>query len=158
MREPSYHRFFSSSSAPATPFQPPRRPSAAAAVRPYELDYKLHARGDDQCHDFAHTKRGVDHESYAYQLAVDMGAAPTWRYVLVQFGWEVLGTWAMGPNFNSKFRLVGPWSHKAGAVAAAELMRRDGELGRVVRRSGGGVCEFLSPCDYIYWCFDGVSL
>lgn len=109
---------------------PERVPRArdANAVAAYELDFKLHARGG---RDVFASKRGVDHESYAYQLAVDMGAAPTLWYVATQ-GWRLFFTWAMGSNFNPKFRLVGPWKREA---VAAEIMR--GELYAVVRRSGG---------------------
>jgi dimethylaniline monooxygenase (N-oxide forming) len=80
---------------------------------------------------------GVDHESYAYQLAVDMGSAPTFPQVCSE-GWKVAFTWAMGPNFNSKFRLVGPWKWDG----ARDVMRT--ELWGVVKRSGGVVCEFAS--------------
>lgn len=37
----------------------------------------------------------VDHESYAYQLALDMGAAPGFMEV-VGFGWKVAFTWVSG--------------------------------------------------------------
>jgi dimethylaniline monooxygenase (N-oxide forming) len=104
----------------------------ANAVRPYEMDYKLHARAG---YDLYATKRGVDHESYAYQLALDMGSAPTLTYVLGK-GCKVFSTWAMGSNFNTKFRLVGPWKWHLGAE---EIMRT--ELFDVVKRSGGFLCE-----------------
>lgn len=132
MCSPKYRTFF-----PRT-FKAPRR--SRDAIDPYELDYALHCR--DPEHDFSKTKHAVDMESYAYQLALDMGAAPTWLYVWRTFGREVLFTWAMGPNFAAKFRLTGPWSDSESAAAAARLMRKNGELGRVVRRTGGGVCEF----------------
>lgn len=119
-------------------FEAPRR--SADTVDPYELDYKLHCR--EKTHDFARTKRGVDQEAYAYQLAVDMGAAPTWHHVWRKHGTEVFLTWAMGPNFPTKFRLVGPWSNAAEAAEAARLMKHDGELGKVVRRTGGTICKF----------------
>ena len=79
---------------------------------------------------------GVDHESYAYQLAVDMGSAPTFRQVCRE-GWKVAFTWAMGPNFNSKFRLVGPWRWDG----ARDVMRK--ELWDVVKRGGGVVCKLV---------------
>lgn len=87
-----------------------------------------------------------------------MGAAPTAQHVWRVYGAGVFFTWAMGPNFPTKFRLVGPWSSAEVAAAAAAVMERDGELGRVVRRTGGGVCEFepdfapLPP----FFSFDGV--
>ncbi|KAF4949807.1 hypothetical protein FSARC_13393 [Fusarium sarcochroum] len=43
------------------------------ALESYELDYQLHSRGG---YSFFETKRAVDHESYAYQLALDIGSAP----------------------------------------------------------------------------------
>ena len=104
------------------------------AVKAYELDYALHPRGG---YDFFKQKLGVDHESYALQLALDMGSAPKATHVLCKHGWKVFFTWAMGPNFNTKFRLVGPW---AAPEQAAELMRT--ELFDVVKRTGGGVCEW----------------
>lgn len=138
---PKYQPYFSSTfSAPPSP---PRR--SPAAVAPYELKCRLSFRGppeDRAAHDFAATKCGVDHESYAYQLAVDMGSAPTAWHVWRAYGAGVFFTWAMGPNFPTKFRLLGPWSSPKTAAAAAAVMEWDGELGKVVRRTGGGVCEF----------------
>ncbi|ROV97386.1 hypothetical protein VMCG_06863 [Cytospora schulzeri] len=119
-------------------FKPPGRSSNA--INPYDLDYKLKCRDKD--HNYHFTKRAVDQESYVYQLALDMGTAPTWTYVLKEFGREVLFTWAMGPNFPTKLRLVGPWSNAKSKGEAARLMSRDGELGKVVRRTGGGVFFF----------------
>ncbi|XWX00604.1 hypothetical protein V2A60_008625 [Cordyceps javanica] len=120
---------------------PPRR--SPDAVAGYELDYKLRPRAG---YDLFADKRGVDHESYAYQLALDMGAAPTWRRVLLgpttrggkaaedeeEGGWRCFYVWAMGSNFNTKFRLVGPWRDE---VVAESIMC--GELYDVVSRSGG---------------------
>ena len=103
------------------------------AVKPYELDYALHPRGG---YDFFAQKLGVDHEGLAYQLALDMGSAPRASHVLRKHGWKVFFTWAMGPNFNTKFRLVGPW---AAPEQAAEIMRT--ELFDVVKRTGGVVCK-----------------
>ncbi|KAH6885719.1 hypothetical protein B0T10DRAFT_516668 [Thelonectria olida] len=103
------------------------------SVGQYELDYAIHAR---ESYSFFHTKRAVDHESYAYQLAVDMGAAPRITHVMKK-GFKVFYTWAMGSNFNTKFRLVGPWKWEQGAE---EIMHN--ELFNVVKRSGGLVCKF----------------
>ncbi|KAL6920442.1 hypothetical protein ACHAPO_011631 [Fusarium lateritium] len=100
------------------------------ALEPYELDYELHARGN---YSFWDTKRGVDHESYAYQLALDMGSAPH-AWTVMKKGFKVFYTWAMGSNFNTKFRLVGPWKWNDGAES---IMRN--ELFNVVKRSGGFV-------------------
>ncbi|KAK1976289.1 hypothetical protein LZ30DRAFT_734943 [Colletotrichum cereale] len=100
------------------------------AVGHYEVDYALKARSG---HDFFKTKHGVEQESYAYQLALDMGAAPTISFMARQ-GFRAFFTWAMGSNFNTKFRLVGPWKWEAGALT---IMR--GELFQVVSQTGGGV-------------------
>ncbi|KAM3433824.1 hypothetical protein NHJ13734_006288 [Beauveria thailandica] len=113
----------------------PRCRDAKNAVPGYEMDWQLHPRAG---YDAWAEKRGVDHESYAYQLALDMGAAPTWRAVARRGGWRCAYTWAMGSNFNTKFRLVGPWRDE---VVAQDIMR--GELYEVVRRSGGLVCKYL---------------
>jgi dimethylaniline monooxygenase (N-oxide forming) len=51
---------------------------------------------------------GVDHESYAYQLACDMGSAPSLTEV-IRMGWKVAVTWALSAQVNTKFRLVGPY-------------------------------------------------
>lgn len=139
---PKYQAFFS------TRFKSPKR--APVAIDTYELDYALHCRDPD--HDFANTKRAVDMESYAYQLALDIGAAPTWLHVWRKFGSEVLFTWAMGPNFATKFRLIGPWSDNASAEEAAILMRKDGELGKIVRRTGGAVCEWACQILFLAGC------
>lgn len=69
------------------------------------------------------TKLGVDHERYAYQLALDMGTASRAGYVLKKHGWKVFFTWAMELNFNTKFRIVGPWRDRRGG---------EGDEGRVV--------------------------
>ena len=106
----------------------------ANSLPPYELDWALHCRDGE--HDFSFTKGGVDHEAYAYQLALDLGAAPTFRHVLGK-GFKVFYTWAMGSNFNTKFRLVGPWKEEE---EAESIMRT--ELYDVVKKTGGLVCEY----------------
>ncbi|KAI1377123.1 FAD/NAD(P)-binding domain-containing protein [Hypoxylon crocopeplum] len=80
----------------------------------YRLVSKRHAR----------IRYGVDHESYAYQLGLDTGSAPSFGDILHLsfFGgdadrnacnggwwWKLPLTWALGANFNAKFRLFGPW-------------------------------------------------
>lgn len=122
----------------------------------------------------ARIRYGVDHESYAYQLALDMGAAPGlgdvlriaaggiggggggsasngggelgdpdsdykggklqqryWRRlcrVMRELEWRLPLTWALGANFNTKFRLCGPWKWDG----AREVMV--GELWETVAR------------------------
>lgn len=129
---PKHHSRFSED------FKPPTG-RHLGTVKPYNLDYQIRCRTKN--HNFAQTRRAVDQEAYAYQLAVDAGSAPTWIHVLKDYGTEVFYTWAMGPNFSTKFRLVGPWSSPTVAAEAAKLLRKDGELGAVVRDTGGGVCK-----------------
>jgi dimethylaniline monooxygenase (N-oxide forming) len=91
--------------------------------------------------DMVETKHGVDHESYAYQLALDIGAAPgflhVWRRCAARRDWRPMWVWAMGPSFTTKLRMVGPY----------RMADRDldgilgGELWGVTRRSGGVFCE-----------------
>ncbi|KAK3988398.1 hypothetical protein QBC44DRAFT_398070 [Cladorrhinum sp. PSN332] len=94
---------------------------------------------------------GVDHESYAYQLALDVGSALSfWEAIKAgwecrkgegesQGGWYKLPlVWALGANFGAKFRLKGPWRWEAGAkrVMVEELWetveRRGGFLGHAM--------------------------
>jgi dimethylaniline monooxygenase (N-oxide forming) len=56
----------------------------------------------------ARVQYGVDHESYAYQLAKDMGSAPSFSEMLGR-GWKVALCWALSANVNPKFRMIGPW-------------------------------------------------
>ncbi|KAI8959277.1 FAD/NAD(P)-binding domain-containing protein [Daldinia sp. FL1419] len=72
----------------------------------YQLVRKKHAR----------IRYGIDHESYAYQLALDTKSAPSFVGIIrLGFssgngGWYKLPlTWALSANFNTKFRLAGPW-------------------------------------------------
>ncbi|CAP65622.1 uncharacterized protein PODANS_6_11110 [Podospora anserina S mat+] len=87
---------------------------------------------------------GVDHESYAYQLALDMGAASGFSQVLSRGwayqtskgrrngGWYKLPlVWALGANFNTKFRLTGLWKWKGAEHVLVE------ELWATVERRGG---------------------
>ncbi|OHF00885.1 dimethylaniline monooxygenase [Colletotrichum orchidophilum] len=98
------------------------------ALPGYDIDWKLHPRcGRDPWAE----KRGVDHESYVYQLALDIGSAPRFSYVFSK-GFKAFYTWAMGSNFNAKFRLVGPWKNEEESL---RIMR--GELFDIVKRSGG---------------------
>ncbi|KAH7302895.1 hypothetical protein B0I35DRAFT_455422 [Stachybotrys elegans] len=59
---------------------------------------------------------GLDHESYAYQLALDMGSAPgLWDICNITYhanttkAWRLRIVWAFGAHFTTKFRLVSPW-------------------------------------------------
>ena len=56
----------------------------------------------------ARIRYGVDHESYVYQLALDMGAALGFWEVMGK-GWKIALVWALSANLNTKFRLRGPW-------------------------------------------------
>ena len=73
---------------------------------------------------------GVDHESYVYQLALDLGAAPGLLDILYLFSWKLLIVWAFGANFNTKFRLKGPWKWDG----AASLLVSDEFWQTITRR------------------------
>ncbi|KAL9484025.1 hypothetical protein ACSS6W_002814 [Trichoderma asperelloides] len=84
---------------------------------------------------------GVEHDSYAYQLAKDIGAAPSFTEVLklafhTKRGWRLPYIWAAGACFNTKFRMTGPWKWDgAGEVMTGELwetiQRREGLFGNI---------------------------
>ncbi|KAL7918787.1 hypothetical protein ACQKWADRAFT_316255 [Trichoderma austrokoningii] len=84
---------------------------------------------------------GVEHDSYTYQLAKDIDAAPTFTEVLklalyTKNGWRLPYIWAAGACFNTKFRMKGPWKWDgAGEVMTGELweiiQRREGLFGNV---------------------------
>lgn len=87
----------------------------------------------------ARVSYGVEHDSYAYQLAKDIDAAPTFTEVLkmalrTKRGWRLPYIWAAGASFNTKFRMRGPWKWEgAGEVMTGELwetiQRREGLFG-----------------------------
>ncbi|KAF4494010.1 Dimethylaniline monooxygenase [Fusarium agapanthi] len=65
---------------------------------------------------------GVDHESYVYQLALDMNSAiGLWDVLAIAYkkgvrgGWRLFVVWAFGAHFNTKFRLLGPWKCRGAA-------------------------------------------
>ncbi|KAI1050885.1 hypothetical protein LB507_009255 [Fusarium sp. FIESC RH6] len=84
---------------------------------------------------------GVEHDSYAYQLAKDMDIAPSFTDILrialyTPKGWRLPWIWAGGAAFNTKFRLVGPWKYdRAAETLTGELWetisRRHGLFGNV---------------------------
>jgi dimethylaniline monooxygenase (N-oxide forming) len=84
---------------------------------------------------------GVEHDSYAYQLAKDMDMAPSFTDILrialyTPRGWRLPYVWAGGASFTAKFRLVGPWkSDKAAEILTGELWetisRRNGLFGNI---------------------------
>ncbi|PON30374.1 hypothetical protein TGAM01_v200814 [Trichoderma gamsii] len=84
---------------------------------------------------------GVEHDSYAYQLAKDIDAAPTFTEVLklafrTKNGWRLPYVWAAGACFNTKFRMKGPWKwDEASEVMTGELwetiQRREGLFGNI---------------------------
>lgn len=85
----------------------------------------------------ARVQYGVDHESYAYQLAKDMGAAPSFAEMLGR-GWKVALCWALSANVNPKFRMVGPWKWDG----AEEVLM--GEIWETVGRRRGPWGKFFS--------------
>ena len=56
---------------------------------------------------------GVDHESYTYQIALDLGSAPGFfdvlRLAYRKGSWRLPIMWAFGAQLTTKFRLQGPW-------------------------------------------------
>ncbi|KAM0301579.1 hypothetical protein HYE67_006597 [Fusarium culmorum] len=79
---------------------------------------------------------GVEHDSYAYQLAKDMDMAPSFTDILrialyTPHGWRLPYVWAGGASFTAKFRLVGPWK----CDRAAEILT--GELWETITRRNG---------------------
>lgn len=84
---------------------------------------------------------GVEHDSYAYQLAKDIGGAASITDVLrlalrTRRGWRLPYVWAGGASFNPKFRMVGPWRFDgAPEMLTGELWetisRREGLFGNV---------------------------
>ncbi|QUC20025.1 uncharacterized protein UV8b_04266 [Ustilaginoidea virens] len=80
---------------------------------------------------------GVDHESYAYQLALDMGSAPGLWDIAGFFSWRSAGSswrllliWALGAQLNTKFRLKGPWKWQG----AFEVLTSDEMWQTITRR------------------------
>jgi dimethylaniline monooxygenase (N-oxide forming) len=71
---------------------------------------------------------------------LDISSAPSFTQVL-GFGPKTAWTWAMGSNFNTKFRLVGPWKWEG----AKEVM--ENESWNVVKESGAWICDF-SPTSW----------
>lgn len=73
-----------------------------------ELHYRL------MCPPGSRINYSVDHESYVYQLALDMNSAPGLLDILSFMksdlrAWRLPIIWAFGAHFNTKFRLQGPW-------------------------------------------------
>ena len=91
---------------------------------------------------------GVDHETYAYQLALDMGAAPSLGEVF-RAGWSASSRqtpglwwrlpviWAAGAQLNPKFRLRGPWAWEGAAHVLG------GELWQTISRRHGLFNNFV---------------
>ncbi|OIW29196.1 FAD/NAD(P)-binding domain-containing protein [Coniochaeta ligniaria NRRL 30616] len=106
---------------------------------------------------------GVDHESYAYQLALDMDAAPGALEVvglgLVAGGnrvWRLPLVWALGANFNAKFRLRGPWRWEGAVDVLGD------ELWETVARRGWFFGHFslsalpmmiFGPISLMFWIY-----
>ena len=107
---------------------------------PVEFSYKLKFRNFRR----EYEEFVVDHESYAYQLALDIGSAPSFTQVLT-FGPRTAWTWAMGSNFNTKFRLIGPWKWDG----AKEVM--ENELYNVVKETGAWICRYLRALQTAYY-------
>jgi len=106
--------------------QMPPKPENAYLNQAVDLDYKLHVKEGRRDYE----NYGVDHEAYAYQLALDQGAAAS-IFQILPLGFKTTFVWAMGPNFNTKHRLTGPWKWDG----ANDIMQN--ELWNVVKQTGG---------------------
>lgn len=99
---------------------------------------------------------GVDHETYAYQLALDIGSAPSFTEIVAAgwrgsrggngLWWKLPVIWAAGAQFNAKFRLRGPYKWDGAVnVLGVELWetisRRGGFLGEYPRHRYGAVLD-----------------
>lgn len=99
---------------------------------------------------------GVEHDSYAYQLAKDLNIAPSLTDILriawtTPQGWRLPWIWAAGASFNVKFRLVGMWKWPGAAD------RLTGELWETISRREGLFGNFsLSVMPMLY--LGGLSL
>ncbi|OAL33326.1 hypothetical protein AYO20_07337 [Fonsecaea nubica] len=106
----------------------------------------------------ARIHHGVDHESYAYQVALDMGAAPS-ATQMMRRGWKVFAVWAFGANMNTKFRMIGPWKWEgAEGVMKGELWelikRRPFVWGHILLNAlPMSIFGPLSLCYWIYYTF-----
>ncbi|CAF3495730.1 unnamed protein product [Fusarium graminearum] len=94
-----------------------------------EHHYRLHTKSTDR------VTYGVDHESYAYQLALDMNSAPDFTDILSRASltkipptFRLSIIWAFGAHFNTKFRLIGPWAWEG----AEELLQNTNNLGHIL--------------------------
>ena len=92
---------------------------------------------------------GVDHETYAYQLALDIGSAPSFTEIVragwregpptlrpggTGLWWKLPIIWGAGAQFNAKFRIRGPyqWNRAVGVLGGdmwETISRRGGFLG-----------------------------
>ena len=95
-------------------------------LAPEKLSHPLRAIDEEHCRlklpSDSRITYGVDHESYTYQLALDMNSAiGLWDILALagkkdlRDGWRLLVVWALGAHFNAKFRLLGPWKWSGAA-------------------------------------------
>ncbi|KAK1751490.1 dimethylaniline monooxygenase [Echria macrotheca] len=93
-----------------------------------EPHFRLHHPDDSRIH------YGVDHESYVYQLALDMNSAlGVWDVLMYSLrgsegAWKMPLVWAFGSNLNARFRVRGPWKWDG----AEEIMK--GEMWETMKR------------------------
>ncbi|KAF5544617.1 dimethylaniline monooxygenase [Fusarium mexicanum] len=116
------------------------KPEVAESFKPREeYHFKLHGH--------KRIDYGVHHESYAYQLALDMNAVPgIWDGVKAGWAagdkhpglwWRLPILWLAGAQFNTKFRIVGPYQWDGAVdVLGVELWetitRREGLFGAFI--------------------------
>ncbi|KAK3674157.1 hypothetical protein LTR78_006004 [Recurvomyces mirabilis] len=92
----------------------------------------------------ARIQYGVDHESYVYQLALDIDSALGFSEVVSlgwKYDWRLPLVWALSANLNAKFRVRGPWQ----CDGAKEVMK--GEMWHMICRRR----LFLGKCRGT-WC------
>ena len=149
---------------PLTEFQAQLWTMQLLGQLPKKLDhedwYELRSTPDARIH------HGVDHESYAYQLALDIGFAPSFWFMLRR-GWKVFAVWALSSNYNTNFRLEGPWKwegaqHVMETELYAPIPRRDIVWGYIMLNAlpivvFGSLSLFYLLLDLVLWPFNAIE-
>ncbi|CAM1504267.1 Fc.00g018580.m01.CDS01 [Cosmosporella sp. VM-42] len=96
----------------------------------------------------ARVSYGVEHDSYAYQLAKDMDIAASFTEVLklsftTRNGWRLPYVWGAGASFNPKFRMRGPWKWEGASNVMTD------ELWETISRREGNIPLSIIPMMYL---------
>lgn len=104
---------------------------------------------------------GNDHESYVYQLALDMNSAVGFAEIVKKSWerreWRLAIAWALGANVNPKFRIRGPWRWD-GAERLLEtevwetICRRRWFFGKSLRTAENMTLKLTPGLQIIYCC------